>query len=50
LRVLIDTTYIAALFADEELKRLAVAIDDEKNGCTFSSIRVVSLLRNKLIG
>lgn len=30
MRVSIDTTYTAPLLADEELKRLAVAIDDEE--------------------
>ncbi|MCJ2564000.1 MAG: hypothetical protein LN417_07940 [Candidatus Thermoplasmatota archaeon] len=48
--MLIDTTYTAALLADEEVKRLAVAIDDEKNGCTLSSIGIAGLLHNKLIG
>ena len=43
--MLIDTMYIAALLADEKLKRLAIAIDDEKIDAIVSVISLTELVK-----
>ena len=45
MKVLIDTMYIAALLADEKLKRLAIAIDDEKIDAIASVISLTELVK-----
>ncbi len=45
MKVLIDTMYIAALLADEKLKRLAAAIDDERIDAIASVISLTELVK-----
>lgn len=45
MKVLIDTMYIAALLADEKLKKLAVAIDDEKVDAIASVVSLTELVK-----
>ena len=43
--MLIDTMYIAALLSDEKLKKLAIAIDDEKMDAIASVISLTELVK-----
>ena len=45
MKVLIDTMYIAALLSDEKLKKLAIAIDDEKIDAIASVISLTELVK-----
>ena len=45
MKVLIDTMYIAALLSDEKLKKLAIAIDDEKMDAIASVISLTELVK-----